>query len=82
VSITVQPLTQNQICANGRKEDVCKGDSGGPLSNATLDTDGELRNFQIGIVSFASTMTCGVEELPPIYTRVDRYLEWITDNIK
>ncbi|KAJ8985967.1 hypothetical protein NQ317_010725 [Molorchus minor] len=78
----VQPISENQLCANGRKEDACKGDSGGPLSNATLDLDEELRNFQIGIVSFASTMTCGVEELPPIYTRIDKYLMWIMDNIK
>ncbi|KAG5896176.1 hypothetical protein JTB14_016951 [Gonioctena quinquepunctata] len=78
----VQPMTDYQLCANGKKEDACKGDSGGPLVNSTIDFDGELRNYQIGIVSFASTLTCGVEELPPIYTRVDRYLNWIADHVE
>ncbi|XP_018569145.2 melanization protease 1-like [Anoplophora glabripennis] len=78
----VQPITENQICANGRKEDACKGDSGGPLFNASLDANDELRNFQVGIVSFASTVACGIEDLPAIYTRIDRYLIWIVDNIK
>ncbi|KAJ8960295.1 hypothetical protein NQ318_004021 [Aromia moschata] len=55
--------------------------AGGPLTNATLDLDEELRNFQVGIVSFASTRTCGVEELPPIYTRIDAFLEWIAENV-
>lgn len=61
--------------------DACKGDSGGPLFNTTLDIDRHLRTFQIGIVSFATTVTCGISELPPIYTRVDRYLEWVVDTI-
>ncbi|CAG9813078.1 unnamed protein product [Phaedon cochleariae] len=78
----VQPITTGQLCANGKKEDACKGDSGGPLINQTLDIDGELRNFQIGVVSFASTLTCGIAELPPIYTRVDKYLEWIANNVE
>lgn len=79
----VQPIIYSQLCANGKnKEDACKGDSGGPLSNSTFDIDDELRNYQIGIVSFASTMTCGLEDLPPIYTRVDRYLQWIVGIIE
>lgn len=78
----VQPIRNTQICANGpAKEDACKGDSGGPLVNATSDTGGDLRYFQLGIVSFASSLTCGDPNLPTVYTRVDKYLQWIEENI-
>lgn len=61
-------------------QDACKGDSGGPLFNTT-SVNGALRTYQIGIVSFASTRVCGNSELPTIYTRVDRYLDWIVENV-
>jgi secreted trypsin-like serine protease len=78
----VRPIQTTQLCANGAsKEDACKGDSGGPLVNATVDVGGELRYFQIGIVSFASTLTCGDPNLPTVYTRVDKYLQWIEESI-
>ncbi|XP_044265437.1 uncharacterized protein LOC123011852 [Tribolium madens] len=78
----VQPIQDTQICANGpAKEDACKGDSGGPLVNATTDTGGDLRYFQLGIVSFASSLTCGDPNLPTVYTRVDKYLQWIEENV-
>ncbi|RZC43208.1 Trypsin domain containing protein [Asbolus verrucosus] len=78
----VKPISNRQLCANGAsKEDACKGDSGGPLVNATIDSDGELRYFQIGIVSFASTLTCGNPELPTVYTRVDKFLRWVEENV-
>lgn len=79
--VQVRPIADTQLCAIGKREDACKGDSGGPLANSTVDLNGDLRVFQVGIVSFAPTMTCGIEELPPVYTRVDRYLQWITDTI-
>ena len=78
----VQPITGTQLCANGPSaEDACKGDSGGPLVNATLDGRGDLRYFQIGIVSFASTLTCGNPSLPTVYTRVAKYLQWLDHTI-
>jgi len=77
----VKNILDTQICANGKKMDACKGDSGGPMFNTTKDIDGNLRTFQIGIVSFATTKTCGISELPPIYTRVDKYLTWIVNTI-
>lgn len=80
--LEVRNLTDSQLCANGRKEDACKGDSGGPLFGSTTSMDGKFRSFQVGIVSFAPTMTCGIEELPPIYTRVDKYLSWIMDSVE
>lgn len=79
----VRPLNKSQICANGKKEDSCKGDSGGPLFNIMPEKDSEdIRAFQIGIVSFAPVDTCGVQELPSVYTRVDEYLDWVTENVK
>lgn len=82
VPASVKPITDHQLCANGpSKEDACRGDSGGPLVNATLDADRELRYFQVGIVSFASTYTCGDPSLPTVYTRIDKYLDWIEENV-
>lgn len=77
-----RPLKPSQICANGKKkEDSCKGDSGGPLMNTTQVKD-DLRTYQIGVVSFGSARVCGNAELPTMYTRVDYYLRWIVDNIE
>lgn len=77
----VRPIEDIQLCANGPKaEDACKGDSGGPLFNTTI-LKNQLRTYQIGIVSFASALVCGNPELPTIYTRVDKYLQWIIDNV-
>ncbi|KAL3285559.1 hypothetical protein HHI36_000089 [Cryptolaemus montrouzieri] len=77
----VQPLSSTQLCANGpNTEDACKGDSGGPLINITIDAHSEVRNIQYGIVSFG-TATCGDHNLPTIYTRVDKYLQWILENV-
>lgn len=77
----VKPLSDTQLCANGHNtEDACKGDSGGPLINITLDKSLEVRHIQFGIVSFG-TATCGDKNLPTIYTRVDRYLKWILDTV-
>lgn len=77
----VQPIQNTQICANGaNNEDACKGDSGGPLYNRTMDGT-KLRIYQIGIVSFGATKACGNKELPTVYTRIDGYLKWIVENV-
>ncbi|KAJ8925742.1 hypothetical protein NQ315_009590 [Exocentrus adspersus] len=77
----VKPLADNQFCANGRKEDACKGDSGGPLFDLSVDATDEVRFHQLGIVSFASTVTCGIADLPSVYTRVEKHLDWILSNV-
>lgn len=64
------------MCAGGKyAEDSCDGDSGGPLLRAS-------QNYWYieGIVSFGNR--CGLQEWPAVYTRVNSYLDWITDNMR
>lgn len=37
--------------------------------------------YLVGIVSFGSSQ-CGLANWPGIYTRVDRYIDWIINNIR
>ncbi|XP_031781466.1 serine protease 64 isoform X1 [Nasonia vitripennis] len=60
------PITNNMFCAGKGPTDACQGDSGGPGV-----IDGKL----VGVVS--SGMECGSTYYPGIYTRVDKYYEWI-----
>ena len=65
------------ICAGAENADSCQGDSGGPL----VYRSGELQPwYLIGVVSFGSTQ-CG-DGRPGVYTRVDKYLNWIRRNLK
>jgi len=64
-------ITSNMICAGDQETDACSGDSGGPM----IYRDSHSRWIVVGIVSFGPT-TCG-NGLPGVYTRVDRYLNWI-----
>lgn len=74
-------LTDNQMCAGGKNEqDSCAGDSGGPLTNDYV-LNGSFKTIQYGIVSLGPVI-CGREEFPAIYTRVDKYVGWILDNMK
>lgn len=74
-------LTDNQMCAGGKNEqDSCNGDSGGPLM-ADYVSDGELRTMQYGIVSVGAA-ACGTSGFPTVYTRVDKYVGWILDNMR
>ncbi|KAL5291495.1 HABP2 family protein [Megaselia abdita] len=72
----VQRITDNVICAGvedgGR--DSCQGDSGGPL----LVQLPNRRWVIVGIVSWG--IRCGEHNHPGIYTRVDKYIEWIIEN--
>ncbi|KAK7065836.1 Trypsin-like serine protease [Halocaridina rubra] len=59
------------ICAGGDQgEDVCRGDSGGPLYLQDI-----LRQEVAGIVS--AGFGCGDVAFPGLYTRVDSFLTWI-----
>jgi len=67
-------ITDSMVCAGGEGKDSCQGDSGSPLLAGTSGSS------QVGIVSFG--VGCGRKDFPGVYTRVDRYLEWIKSNTK
>merc|ERR1740129_582838 len=71
-----EEITDNMICAGFKDAhiDACQGDSGGPLIK-------KEKNFKmlIGIVS--GGIECAKPGYPGVYTRVDRYLEWIRDTL-
>jgi len=63
------------VCAGQGRRDSCAGDSGGPM----LSDYHNGRWSVIGIVSFG--VDCASERHPGVYTRVDRYLNWIERQI-
>ncbi|XP_053683729.1 serine protease grass-like [Sabethes cyaneus] len=74
-------LSESQLCAGGTNlKDSCRGDSGGPLGTVGL-LHGEPRFIQFGIVSIGVN-SCGIKNIPSIYTRVGHYMDWIVENIK
>ncbi|XP_026526600.1 complement factor D-like [Notechis scutatus] len=65
-------VTENMMCAESKKKDSCKGDSGGPIvCNGTAE----------GIVTTGSTV-CGNWRKPGIYTRTAPYVSWINSTIE
>jgi len=72
-NIYANQITDNMICAGDLTNggiDSCQGDSGGPLM---AQQGGAFR--QIGVVSFGTG--CALPNLPGVYTRVDRFSNWI-----
>lgn len=73
-------LTANQMCAGGEKGiDSCSGDSGSPLMEYVENADPPHWSV-VGIVSFGMSK-CGQENWPGVYTRVDKYIEWIVNTM-
>ena len=80
-------LTDNMICSGkrGARQDVCNGDSGGPLFVKLADG----KAVQIGIVSFGTTVWggqhCGLGanfDLYGIYARAANYADWVAEHIQ
>ncbi|XP_074035860.1 serine protease persephone-like [Leptinotarsa decemlineata] len=63
-------IVSSQICAGGGAKDACWGDSGGPLF---IQQDSGVFSV-VGVVSFG--IGCG-GNVPTVYTRVSKYLDWI-----
>ncbi|XP_055609287.1 CLIP domain-containing serine protease B4-like [Uranotaenia lowii] len=74
-------IDETQICAGGEAgKDSCRGDSGGPLMDVSLDK-GRAVLYLAGIVSFGSK-NCGSAGVPGVYTKVNMYGDWILNNIE
>ncbi|XP_077579108.1 mannan-binding lectin serine protease 1-like [Stigmatopora nigra] len=69
-------VTDNMFCAGFRQggSDTCPGDSGGAFAVADPATG---RWAALGLVSWAGPEECGARRVYGVYTRVDRYLDWI-----
>eukprot|EP00092_Neocalanus_flemingeri_P068928 GFUD01084341.1.p1 GENE.GFUD01084341.1~~GFUD01084341.1.p1 ORF type:complete len:431 (+),score=121.84 GFUD01084341.1:180-1472(+) len=69
-------INQDMLCAGNTKADSCAGDSGGPM----LHLDQAFRWTVSGVVSFGPS-SCG-NIIPGVYSRVDRYTDWIDRQMK
>lgn len=71
------PISDVYLCAgdgNGR-QDSCQGDSGGPL---VLPDNG--RFFLVGVVSFGKR--CATPGYPGVYTRITKFLPWLSERLQ
>jgi len=68
-------ITETKLCAWASYKNSCDGDSGGPL----LHTNGD-HLYVVGVVSFG--MECGTTDVPSVYTRISKFITWITQNVE
>ena len=74
-SLEIDPVSGRLLTTLTKKHLCLQGDSGGGL--VSLDSDHlEL----IGVMS--AGIGCGRHHLPGLYTRVERFIPWIVENIK
>jgi secreted trypsin-like serine protease len=71
-------ITDEYLCAGteGSAIDSCEGDSGGPFMQR--DPNG-YQFYLTGITSFGKK--CATPGFPGVYTRVSKFLNWITNNL-
>ncbi|RVE51336.1 hypothetical protein evm_004016 [Chilo suppressalis] len=68
-------LPTNAICGYNATAGTCKGDNGGPM---TIFMSATEETILIGVTSFVDESGCNLE-YPSVFTRVQRYLDWISD---
>ena len=68
-------IDETKLCAGQGGTDTCNGDSGGPLLADRLGDRWSL----LGITSFG--VECARSDFPGVYTRVDKYLDFIKQNM-
>ncbi|XP_031634378.1 serine protease easter-like [Contarinia nasturtii] len=75
-------LSETQLCVGGKNgTDTCQGDSGGPLMDTeTTENNRMSYHYLVGLVSFGRT-PCGQRGWPGVYTRMDKYVDWIKEKI-
>lgn len=72
-------LSKRQLCAGGiNGVGTCTGDSGAPLIGWD---DVDKAWYMAGIVSFGANK-CGLAGYPGVYTRVDKFLDWIVNRLQ
>lgn len=73
---TYATITETMLCAGFETgKSACDGDHGGPL----FVKEGGAHTL-VGIVSFG--FGCGKPNVPTVYTRVTKYVDWINENTK
>nr|BAR45590.1 complement factor B-1 [Hasarius adansoni] len=80
--VATDHFTDRMFCAGDGKRgnDTCKGDSGGPLMQSQLNSEGYLFWTQVGIVSWG--IGCGKENTYGYYTHVQKFRSWIDSTIE
>ena len=74
---------ESQLCVGGEKwHDSCVGDSGSALMISTSIPGQLVKVWKlVGIVSFGP-QTCGMQNVPGVYSRVRYYIDWIMKTVK
>ena len=68
-------IGETKVCAGTGTTDTCNGDSGGPLMADQLGGKWSI----VGVTSFG--VDCGRPDFPGVYTRVDKYLDFIKQHL-
>ena len=66
------------LCAGGFGKDICKGDSGGPL---TLSDSTNTHVFLVGITSLGPD-ECGKVATQAMYSSLVYYINWIVSAMR
>ena len=76
-------VTAGVICASGKGQKMCSGDSGSPLVLTNKRNPSE-KPVIVGVVSWGinTSANCSGTGEPGVYTRVSAYSRWIEDTIK